>query len=213
MRWQPSWRLRWEVILGPRWAGVGAFLCLVPLALIAFIWQCISLPSMRSHSLDRGQGAVFRLLRLPSVRSGMLACGLFFMGQFALFTYVRPFLESVTRVNASGLSLVLLTIGVAGFIGTLLVSTLLGARFNLTLMAIPLLMAVIALGLIITGHHVWVVTLLLGLWGMLATAAPTGWWTWLARTLPDNAEAGGGADGGDYPAGYRRWLNGWRFCV
>lgn len=170
----------------------GAFLCLVPLALIAFIWQCFSLPSMRSHSLDRGQAAVFRLLRLPSVRSGMLACGLFFMGQFALFTYVRPFLESVTRVNASGLSLVLLTIGVAGFIGTLLVSTLLGARFNLTLMAIPLLMAVIALGLIITGHHVWVVTLLLGLWGMLATAAPTGWWTWLARTLPDNAEAGGG---------------------
>ncbi|HEP1898140.1 TPA: MFS transporter [Kluyvera cryocrescens] len=170
----------------------GAFLCLVPLALIAFIWQCFSLPSMRSHSLDRGQGAVFRLLRLSSVRSGMLACGLFFMGQFALFTYVRPFLESVTRVNASGLSLVLLTIGVAGFIGTLLVSTLLGARFNLTLMAIPLLMAVIALGLIITGHRVWVVTLLLGLWGMLATAAPTGWWTWLARTLPDNAEAGGG---------------------
>ncbi|SQC35385.1 MFS transporter [Kluyvera cryocrescens] len=170
----------------------GAFLCLVPLALIAFIWQCFSLPTMRSHSLDRGQGVVFRLLRLPSVRSGMLACGLFFMGQFALFTYVRPFLESVTRVNASGLSLVLLTIGVAGFIGTLLVSTLLGARFNLTLMAIPLLMAVIALGLIITGHRVWVVTLLLGLWGMLATAAPTGWWTWLARTLPDNAEAGGG---------------------
>lgn len=170
----------------------GAFLCLVPLALIAFIWQCFSLPSMRSHSLNRGQGAVFRLLRLPRVRSGMLACGLFFMGQFVLFTYVRPFLESVTRVNASGLSLVLLTIGVAGFIGTLLVSTLLGARFSLTLMAIPLLMAVIALGLIITGHHVWVVTLLLGLWGMLATAAPTGWWTWLARTLPDNAEAGGG---------------------
>lgn len=170
----------------------GAFLCLVPLALIAFIWQCFSLPSMKSHSLNRGQGAVFRLLRLPRVRSGMLACGLFFMGQFALFTYVRPFLESVTRVNASGLSLVLLTIGVAGFIGTLLVSTLLGARFSLTLMAIPLLMAVIALGLIITGHHVWVVTLLLGLWGMLATAAPTGWWTWLARTLPDNAEAGGG---------------------
>jgi predicted MFS family arabinose efflux permease len=27
---------------------------------------------------------------------------------------------------------------------------------------------------------------------MLATAAPTGWWTWLARTLPEDAEAGGG---------------------
>jgi predicted MFS family arabinose efflux permease len=26
----------------------------------------------------------------------------------------------------------------------------------------------------------------------MATAAPTGWWAWIARTLPDDAEAGGG---------------------
>ena len=26
----------------------------------------------------------------------------------------------------------------------------------------------------------------------MATAAPTGWWAWVARTLPDDAEAGGG---------------------
>lgn len=38
-------------------------------------------------------------------------------------------------------------------------------------MAIPGLMAVIAIGLMLTGHHVWTVSLLLGLWGMLATAA------------------------------------------
>jgi predicted MFS family arabinose efflux permease len=33
---------------------------------------------------------------------------------------------------------------------------------------------------------------LLGVWGLVATAAPVGWWTWVARTMPDNAEAGGG---------------------
>ncbi|EAY1575172.1 MFS transporter, partial [Salmonella enterica] len=54
------------------------------------------------------------------------------------------------------------------------------------------LMAVIAMTLILTGHRVWVVGLLLGFWGLLATAAPTGWWTWIARALPDDAEAGGG---------------------
>ena len=27
-------------------------------------------------------------------------------------------------------------------------------------------------------------TVLLGLWGLVATAALVGWWTWLARTLP-----------------------------
>ncbi|WNY87335.1 MULTISPECIES: MFS transporter [Leclercia] len=168
----------------------GAFLCLVPVAMIAFIWQCFSLPKMEN---DRAaQGTVLRLFRQPVVRVGLLACGLFFMGQFALFTYVRPFLETVTQVSASGLSLILLTIGIAGFIGTLIIAAFLNARFYQTLMAIPLLMAIIAGVLILTGHSVWIVALLLGLWGLLATAAPTGWWTWLARTLPEDAEAGGG---------------------
>ena len=33
---------------------------------------------------------------------------------------------------------------------------------------------------------------LLVICGLVATAAPVGWWTWLARTLPNDAEAGGG---------------------
>lgn len=170
----------------------GAFLCLVPVAVVAFIWQCLSLPAMSGNQQSAPRGSVFRLFCLPVVSIGMLACGLFFMGQFALFTYVRPFLETVTKVDSSGLSLILLVIGVAGFMGTLMVSTFLNTRFYPTLMAIPGLMAVIAILLILSGHHVWAVSLLLGLWGMLATAAPTGWWTWIARTLPRDAEAGGG---------------------
>ena len=44
----------------------------------------------------------------------MAAILLLFMGQFALFTYLRPFLETVTKVDVSALSLMLLGIGVAG---------------------------------------------------------------------------------------------------
>jgi len=168
----------------------GAFLCLVPVAVVAFIWQCFSLPKMENNQPSRG--TVLRLFRQPVVSVGLFACGLFFMGQFALFTYVRPFLENVTHVSASGLSLILLTIGIAGFVGTLIIATFLNARFYQTLMAIPLLMAAIAGMLVLTGHSVWIVALLLGCWGLLATAAPTGWWSWIARTLPDDAEAGGG---------------------
>ncbi|QMR78124.1 MFS transporter [Enterobacter sp. RHBSTW-00175] len=168
----------------------GAFLCLVPVAIVAVIWQCFSLPDMPNHQGPRG--SVFRLFRQRVVRTGLMACGLFFMGQFALFTYIRPFLENVTRVSPSGLSLILLAIGMAGFIGTLIVARVLNAAFYPTLMAIPLLMAAIAGALILAGHSVWMVAVLSAVWGMLATAAPTGWWTWLARTLPDDAEAGGG---------------------
>ncbi|VUS42958.1 Purine ribonucleoside efflux pump NepI [Klebsiella pasteurii] len=170
----------------------GAFLCLAPLAIAAFVWQCVSLPVMESDNASRPRGSALRLFRTPIVAIGLLACGLFFMGQFTLFTYVRPFLETVTGVSASGLSLILLAIGIAGFIGTLGVSPLLTARFYQTLITLPLLMAAIAGTLLLAGHHAWAVAILLSLWGMLATAAPTGWWTWIARTLPDDAEAGGG---------------------
>ncbi|KAB2523681.1 MFS transporter, partial [Enterobacter hormaechei] len=170
----------------------GAFLCLVPVAIVAFIWQYFSLPNMGGNQGPSPRKSLFRLLHQPAVSMGLMACGLFFMGQFALFTYVRPFLETVTHVSPSALSLILLTIGIAGFIGTLIVALALNAAFYLTLMAIPLLMTLIAGVLMLTGDSLWIVALLLGFWGMLATAAPTGWWTWIARTLPEDAEAGGG---------------------
>ncbi|CAI0692627.1 Purine ribonucleoside efflux pump nepI [Serratia quinivorans] len=170
----------------------GAFFCIVPVAVMAFIWQLFSLPTMTTDKDAKRSGTVFRLFANPLVTLGLAACGLFFMGQFSLFTYLRPFLETVTQVDITTLSLVLLTIGVAGFIGTLLIGIFLKSTFYLTLIAIPLLMAAIAGALIAFGHSVWIVTPLLGFWGLIATAAPTGWWTWIARTLPEDAEAGGG---------------------
>ena len=64
----------------------------------------------------QGASNPFKLLKQPSVALGMAAVSVFFMGQFALFTYLRPFLETVTRVSVSTFSLMLLIIGVAGLI-------------------------------------------------------------------------------------------------
>ncbi|WP_374197308.1 MFS transporter [Janthinobacterium sp. UMAB-60] len=170
----------------------GAFFCLVPVALIAFVWQWISLPSMPPRAGAAGSRNVFKLLRDPKVALGMLAVSTFFMGQFALFTYLRPYLESVTRVGISTLSLILLAIGVGGFIGTTVISKFLKWNFFRTLVGIPVLMALIAVALTVFGSKVAAVTVLLGIWGLVATAAPVGWWAWLATTLPGDAEAGGG---------------------
>ncbi len=170
----------------------GAFFCLVPVALVALVWQWISLPPMKAEAREAGTGNVFQLLRNRLVTFGMLGVGVFFMGQFVLFTYVRPFLETVTRVDVPMLSMTLLVIGVAGFIGTTLIGTFLKVGLYRTLIFIPLLMAVIALALIAFGGIVAVVITLLGLWGLVATAAPVGWWSWLAGSLPKDAEAGGG---------------------
>ncbi|TCB96363.1 MFS transporter [Kosakonia quasisacchari] len=170
----------------------GAFFCIVPVAVIASIWQWFSLPTMPADKEDKRTGTVFRLFANPVVAAGLAACGLFFMGQFSLFTYLRPFLETVTQVDIATLSFTLLTIGVTGFIGSLVIGIFLKYGFYSTLIAIPFLMAVIAVALIAFGHSIWIVAPLLGLWGLIATAAPTGWWTWIARTVPEDAEAGGG---------------------
>ncbi|CAB3627512.1 Purine ribonucleoside efflux pump nepI [Achromobacter spanius] len=170
----------------------GAFFALVPVAGIALVWQWIALPSMKPATRAPGSGNVFNVLKSRTIRYGMAACGIFFLGQFALFTYLRPFLEKVTQVNVPTLSLILLVIGVAGFVGTTLIGAVLKRGLYRTLILIPALMAVIALALIPFGTWVAAVVALLGLWGLMATSAPVGWWSWLAEAMPDNAEAGGG---------------------
>jgi predicted MFS family arabinose efflux permease len=170
----------------------GAFFCLVPVAAVALVWQWISLPAMAARERAPHSGNVFKVLTSRPVALGMAACGTFFMGQFALFTYVRPFLETVTHVDVSTLSLILLVIGLAGFVGTAMIGSVLKRGLYGPLIVIPVIMAVIALTLIPFGAWVAAVAALLGLWGLMATAAPVGWWSWIAEAMPHDAEAGGG---------------------
>ncbi|MCX9150269.1 MFS transporter [Pseudomonas sp. TB1-B1] len=169
----------------------GAFLCLIPVAIVACVWLLFSLPQMKSQN-GSGTGNTFKLMKRMPVALGMVAVSVFFMGQFTLFTYLRPFLETVTHVSVSTLSLMLLVLGLAGLAGTFLIEAFLKNNLYRTLIVIPILMAVIALALVSFGSSAATTTVLLGLWGLVATAAPVGWWTWLARTLPNEAEAGGG---------------------
>lgn len=169
----------------------GAFFCVVPVAALAAVWLLISLPSFKLER-QAGRGNALRLMKQWPVALGMVAVSVFFMGQFMLFTYLRPFLEEVTGVSISTLSLMLLGLGLAGFIGTFVIERFLGTGLYRTLTVIPLMMALIALALVNFGASPLLTAVLLGLWGLVATAAPVGWWTWLAQTLPDDAEAGGG---------------------
>jgi predicted MFS family arabinose efflux permease len=168
-----------------------AFLALVPLALVALVWQYVTLRRMPGSS-SSGLGTIFKPLLSAKVALGMAAVSIFFMGQFTLFTYLRPFLETVTGIDGTALSSMLLWIGIAGFIGTIVIGFAIRAHLYRTLIIIPFVMSLIATALVIWGGTTVPTVLLLGAWGLLGTAAPVGWWTWVARTLPNDAEAGGG---------------------
>ncbi|MCM2404226.1 MFS transporter [Rhizobium sp. S153] len=169
----------------------GAFFFVVPIAAIVFAWQMVSLPAMKPLSRTSTTRA-FKLLKRPVVALGMVAASIFFMGQFALFTYLRPFLETVQHVDVSMLSFMLLLMGITGFIGTLLIGWFIKAGLYRTLTIIPAIMALIAVALVLSSDSLSFTAVSLGLWGLLATGAPVGWWTWVAKTMPHDAEAGGG---------------------
>lgn len=174
----------------------GAFLGLVPIAIATILWLWVSLPSMPTdpniHQNTPQIFSIFSFFKYRVITLGMLAIGLFFMGQFTLFTYVRPFLETVVKVDISMVTFSLLLIGITGFIGTLLINCVLKIGFYQTLIAIPLLMASIAVSLIFFGYSSLTSIVLLSIWGFIATAAPVGWWSWIPRIFSNSAEAGGG---------------------
>ena len=173
----------------------GAFFCIVPVAIIAFIWLYKSMPSLPArHTYGHRPklSSVFKLLKQWKVTLGMLSTMLFFMGQFALFTYLRPFLETQTKVDFEMLSLILLVMGIGGIIGTFIIGDILKTRLYSLLIIIPFFMMLIVIGLIYFAHSITAIFILIALWGFLGTSAPVAWWTWLSKVLPHEAEAGGG---------------------
>lgn len=169
----------------------GAFFLVVPFGLLALVWQWVSLPALPPRRRKRPGIPLALLGRLP-VATGMASIMMLFMGQFALFTYLRPFLESITQLDIAALSAILLAMGLAGVFGTWCVGRLLRTRLFSILIVIPLVMAALAVALIAFGTLPVPTALLLVAWGFFGTATPVGWGTWLSRTLPDDAEAGGG---------------------
>lgn len=171
------------------WRGV--FMVAAALAAAGFAWQFVSLPAMPSRGKAQ-LATLFHVLRRPGVAPGMTAVVLVFAGHFAFFTYLRPFLETVTRVGVNGVTIILLAFGLGSFVGTWASERLLKHSLRLTLALVPLLMAVLTAASILAGQSAAVIAVVVALWGFSFGTIPVGWSTWLTRSIPDEAEAGGG---------------------
>jgi predicted MFS family arabinose efflux permease len=88
---------------------------------------------------------IFALLGRRGVSLGMFTLLLVFGGHFAFFTYLRPFLESVTMVGPMGVALILLLFGVGTIAGNSLSSMLIARSLRATLAIMPLILALAAL--------------------------------------------------------------------
>lgn len=171
------------------WRGV--FMAAAAVGLLALVWQAVVLPSMAPSGQAR-LSTLFDLLKRPQAGVGMAGVVLGFAGHFAFFTYMRPFLETVSHVSVSGLSGILLAFGVASFLGTSLAGPMLERNLRATLATMPLVMSLLAAGLVVAGNSQAFAAVFVALWGFFFAVLPVGWSTWLTRTVPDEAESGGG---------------------
>lgn len=177
--------------LGGRYGWRSAFVAAAVVGVATLAFQWLTLPRLAPGRTARLRTVLEVLLR-PGIAVGMLGCVLVHTGHFALFTYIRPFLETTTGVGADGLALMLLGFGVANFAGTLLAGWLLGRSARATLVLMPALVGAAALALALLPASVTGQALLVAIWGMAFGGVPVAWSNWVASAVPDQAESAGG---------------------
>jgi predicted MFS family arabinose efflux permease len=171
------------------WRGV--FWALVPLAAASMIWQSLALPSMPPEA-PNPISKLFGLLKRRNVGFAMAGAMLSFAGAFTAFTYLRPFLETRAHVTLSQLSLLLLGLGMAGFLGTSAASGLVRRHLYLLLGLLPVILAAVTIWLLMAQHNLWIVAAAMVAWGTINSAIPVCWSTWLSKGISDEPESGGG---------------------
>jgi len=95
-------------------------------------------------------------------------------------------------VTLPQLSLLLLALGLAGFLGTSAGTTLAKGHLYLMLGLPPVLLAGATLWMLLTQHILWSVALAMFAWGAINSAVPVCWSTWLSQGVRDEPESGGG---------------------
>lgn len=177
--------------LGGLYGWRSAFLAAAAVGGLTLVFQLFTLPRMAPRKMMH-TASVLELLRRPGIGVGMMGCVLAHTGQFALFTYIRPALESVADIDVDGLSLLLLGFGVANFIGTLLAGWMMERSLRATLVLMPALVGLAAFGMIWLPVDGTGLMLLVALWGLAFGGVPVAWSNWVARAVPDQAETAGG---------------------
>ena len=176
--------------LGGMFGWREVFWALTPIVALNLFWHMAVLPSLPARQ-RQDFGTMFALLKRPYFLTGILASMLSWGSAFTMFTYLRPFLERVTGANVTTLSLLLLLLGSAGFIGTWGAGRFVKGDVAPLLKMPALVMGVCTLGLLLFGTSLLVTGLLLAIWGAMNTAMSVIWMTWMAQNADDAPEAAG----------------------
>ncbi|MGX9943167.1 MFS transporter [Bradyrhizobium denitrificans] len=176
--------------LGGLFGWRAVFWALTPIVTVNLVWHLIALPSLPARQRQDFRTMV-DLLKRPYFLRGLIAAMLSWGSAFTMFTYLRPFLEQVTRVDVTVLSILLLVLGCAGFVGTWASGRFVSGNVAPLLRLPALFMGGCTLGLLLLGGSVIATALFLTVWGAMNTAMSVIWMTWMSQNVDDAPEAAG----------------------
>ncbi len=176
--------------LGGLFGWRSVFWALTPIVAVNLVWHLLALPSLPARQRQDVR-TMLGLLKRPYFLRGLVASMLSWGSAFTMFTYLRPFLEQVTGADVTTLSILLLALGCAGFVGTWASARFLSGSVAPLLRLPALLMGGCTLGLLLLGGSVVAAGVFLALWGAMNTAMSVIWMTWMSQNADDAPEAAG----------------------
>ncbi|NGZ85547.1 MFS transporter [Duganella aceris] len=157
------------------------------LVLLTQMWLMPRLPVTQAMTFRQ----LPELLRIKKARLGLAVTLLIFIGQFAAYTYITPFLSQIAHLSAGTIGALLLTYGAAGFAGNLIGGWAVAQSVRKSLIATGLVLGLSAAALPLLGTGVIGATVLIIIWGLAFGMMPISVQTWIFQAAPHAMESGG----------------------
>ncbi|MFB7286731.1 MFS transporter [Actinacidiphila glaucinigra] len=156
--------------------------------LLVVVAQAILLPSIPPDKSTHVRDLVKTVSR-RAVQFGMAAGAVLFIGQFAAWTYVTPFLTDHTDLSSGVITLLFVVYGCGGIVGSLVAGSLFKRGVIGSFVGSTTAVAAMLIGLASAGTLPWLAGLLLALWGLIWGIANPATLVWLLDAAPENQEA------------------------
>jgi predicted MFS family arabinose efflux permease len=167
----------WRVAFG----GAGTATVIV---LVAQMLLLPALPPLRAVRLSE----LPALLRVPKARIGLIATALVFVGQFAAYTYITPFVVQVSGMSAPEVTTLLLAYGLTGFVGNILGGWGGARNIRAAVALMALVLGASLLALPPFGPNQILSALLVCVWGLAFGAMPITTQLWMFKAAPEALE-------------------------
>ncbi len=171
------------------WRATFLIAGLVGVAALACLW--LTLPRLKPGA-TAGLKDLAEVAVRPRAMVVLASVVVVISGHFAGFTYIRPVLEQVVRLDVAAISLVLLAFGCAGFIGNFVGAFLAERDPKLAIITGSGLMTAAMAALVALGATPSLAAVALTVWGLAFAMLPVGFQAWMVADVPDRPELAGG---------------------